>query len=43
MKDKFILSHKGNVNQNGTEIPPHLSQNGYHQENKLQILERMKG
>jgi hypothetical protein len=28
-----ILSHKGNVNQNDTEIPPHPNQNGYHQGN----------
>jgi hypothetical protein len=26
-----ILVHKGNANQNYTEIPPHPSQNGYHQ------------
>jgi hypothetical protein len=25
-----ILSHKGNANQNDTEISPHASQNGYH-------------
>jgi hypothetical protein len=29
-----ILSHKGNANQNYTEIPSHSSQNGYHQEKK---------
>jgi hypothetical protein len=31
-----ILSHRGNANQNCTEIPSHSSQNGHHQENKLQ-------
>jgi hypothetical protein len=29
-----ILSHKGNSNQNYTEIPPHQGQNGHYQENK---------
>jgi hypothetical protein len=39
-----ILSHKGNANQNDTEIPSHTSQNGYHQENKQQqMLVRMWG
>jgi hypothetical protein len=39
-----ILSHKGHVNQNSTEIPPHPSQHGCHQENKQpQMLERMQG
>jgi hypothetical protein len=38
-----IVSHKGTRNQNGTEILSHPSQNGYHQENKQQILERMCG
>jgi hypothetical protein len=28
-----ILSHKGNANQNITEILPHLYQDGYHQGN----------
>jgi hypothetical protein len=31
-----ILSHKGNANQNDTEIPSHPSLNGYRQENKEQ-------
>jgi hypothetical protein len=26
-----ILGYKGNTNQNYIEIPPHPSQNGYHQ------------
>jgi hypothetical protein len=38
-----ILNHKGNANQNYTEIPSHPSQNVYHQENKQQILARMLG
>jgi UDP-N-acetyl-D-mannosaminuronic acid transferase (WecB/TagA/CpsF family) len=38
-----ILSCKGNVNQNYTEIPSHPSQNGYHQKNKQQMLVRMQG
>jgi hypothetical protein len=29
-----IPDHKGNANQNHTEIPPHSSQNGYHQQHK---------
>jgi hypothetical protein len=29
-----ILSHKGDTNQNYTEIQSHPSQNGSHQENK---------
>jgi hypothetical protein len=38
-----ILSHEGNVNQNHTKIPSHLSQNGNHQENKQQqMLVRMR-
>jgi hypothetical protein len=28
------LSHKGNANQNYTEIPSHSTEIGYHQENK---------
>jgi hypothetical protein len=36
MANKYIniLSHKGNANQNYTEILSHPSQNGNHQENK---------
>jgi hypothetical protein len=30
-----ILYHKGNANQNGTEIPSHPSQNGNHQQQML--------
>jgi hypothetical protein len=37
-----ILSHKGNVNQNDTEIPFHPSQNGYHLEKKQPMLVRMR-
>jgi hypothetical protein len=29
-----ILSHRENANQNDSEIPPHPSQNGYHQDKK---------
>jgi hypothetical protein len=36
-----VLSYKGNANQNKTESPSHASQNGYHQENKQQMLARM--
>jgi hypothetical protein len=36
-----FLSHKGNANQNKTEIPFHPSQNGVHQENGQQMLVRM--
>jgi hypothetical protein len=38
-----ILHHKGNANQNHTEIPSHPSQNGYNQENKQQMLVRVWG
>jgi hypothetical protein len=41
-----ILSHKSNANQNFTNIASHLSQNGYHQENKptkKHVLMRMHG
>jgi hypothetical protein len=34
-----IPGHKGNANQNDTEIPPHSS----HQEHKQQMLARMWG
>jgi hypothetical protein len=37
-----ILSHQGNANQHDTEIPPHPTQNGHHQENKHQMLVRMQ-
>jgi hypothetical protein len=38
-----ILTHKGNANQNAnTKIACHPSQNGYHQENKQQMLVRMQ-
>jgi hypothetical protein len=29
-----IPDHKGNANQNNTEISPHSHQNGYHQEHQ---------
>jgi hypothetical protein len=29
-----IFTHKGNANQNDTEIPSHPTQNDYNQENK---------
>jgi hypothetical protein len=32
------LSHKGNTDQNDSDIPSHPSQNSYHQENKQQML-----
>jgi hypothetical protein len=32
-----IFSHKGNANQNYTEIPSCPSQNGCHQENKCKV------
>jgi hypothetical protein len=39
-----ILSHKGNANEDNTEIPSHPSQNGCHQGNKeQQVLVRMQG
>jgi hypothetical protein len=38
-----IFSHKENANQNSTEIPSHPNQNGYHQENKQQMLMRTEG
>jgi hypothetical protein len=42
-KEMFsILSHKGNVNQNYTEISSYPSQNG-NQETKQQMLARMQG
>jgi hypothetical protein len=38
-----IPGHKGNANQNNTEISPPSSQNGYHQELKQQqMLVRMQ-
>jgi hypothetical protein len=37
-----ILSHKGNANQNYTEIPSHPSQKG-NQENKQQMVVRKWG
>jgi hypothetical protein len=41
MKEMFnLLNHKGNENQNSTEIPSHSSQNDSHQENQ-QVLARM--
>jgi hypothetical protein len=36
-----ILNHKGNPNQNSTEILSHPSQNGYQIKTKQQILARM--
>jgi hypothetical protein len=33
-----IFIHKGNANQSDTKIPSHPNQNGYHQENKQQML-----
>jgi hypothetical protein len=36
-----IISHQANVNQNYIEISSDLNQNGYHQENKQQLLARM--
>jgi hypothetical protein len=38
-----ILSYKGNVNQNITEIPSHISQIGNQQEKKQQMLLRIDG
>jgi hypothetical protein len=38
-----IPGHKGNANQNVIEISPHSSQNGYHQEQKQQMLVRLQG
>jgi hypothetical protein len=39
-----IPGHTGNANQNYIEIPPHPSQNGYHQKHKQkQILARIWG
>jgi hypothetical protein len=32
-----LSSKQGNANQNTIEIPSHPSQNGYHQENKLDV------
>jgi hypothetical protein len=31
-----FLSHKGNANQNNTEIPSDPNQNGYHQKEQQQ-------
>jgi hypothetical protein len=44
-KDSTSLSHKGNTNQKIIEIPFHLRQIGYYQENKEQSAdkEREKG
>jgi hypothetical protein len=36
------FSHKGNANQNYTEIPSHSSQLGHHQGNKQEMLGRMR-
>jgi hypothetical protein len=36
-----ILNHKGNANQNIIEISARPNENGYHQENKKQMLVRM--
>jgi hypothetical protein len=38
-----ILQHKGNADQNLTEIPCHPSHNGNHEENKQQMLAGMWG
>jgi hypothetical protein len=39
-----ILSYKGNVNQNYTEVPPHSSQVSHYEENlQQQMLARMWG
>jgi hypothetical protein len=32
------LNCEGNANQNDIEIPPHSSQNGYHQQHKKQQM-----
>jgi hypothetical protein len=37
-----IPVHKGNTNQNYTEIPSHPNENGNHQKNKQQMLVRME-
>jgi hypothetical protein len=37
-----ILSHKGNANQNYTEIPSHPSENSNHQENKNMVRMQRK-
>jgi hypothetical protein len=37
------LDHKGNANQNETEISPHSKQNGYRQEHKKEMLARTLG
>jgi hypothetical protein len=36
-----IPGYKGNANQNDIEISPYSSQNGYHHEDKQQMLARM--
>jgi hypothetical protein len=33
-----ITSHKGNANQNNTEISSHSNHNGYYQENRLMLV-----
>jgi hypothetical protein len=38
-----ILGRKGNANQNYIEIPPHSTQNGYHQEHKQHMLVKVWG
>jgi hypothetical protein len=39
-----ISGHKGNANQNHTNIPPHPCWNGYHQKHhQQQVLARMWG
>ena len=36
-----ITNYQGNENQNHTEIPPHICQNGYYQKDNKQVLARM--
>jgi hypothetical protein len=38
MTNKYILSHKGNANQNYTKISSYPSQIAHHQENKKQQM-----
>ena len=38
-----ITSHQRDANYNHSEIPPHTSENGHHEQiNKQQVLERMQ-
>jgi hypothetical protein len=37
-RNSNILSHKGNENQNYTEIQSHFNQNGHDQENRQQQM-----